>query len=757
MNAKRIIPILTGFFIYFVATVMLTGYGNKVVHPNLNVAMFETFLLKNNKGSMSMPKYTNYKFRLDQYELLGTAIIKSGLFLYDTEEGDSKLTGINWIKNGGDWADVPMVPASLRHFYDPTQKEGERYLQDTANARLMGFMQSQLSNPKTDGVEWAIRLQEHQYNWENGKLWLKKAFEESNQTMRDKYMAAAWRSLGETLHMIADNGCPSHVRNDAHPSPVYSNNSIFGNPDPYEEYMENLIYGERDKMQDFMKGSGNPDLMEQFDNAKTIYEIAHRLALFTNRNFFTSETISGLDRFGNKQQQIIQKYRPYTSPLLNNMSYQNGYYTSTVAPYTVKHCSDISYWADIFPSMRYPYIDLESVRSQAQALLPNIVKAGAYAINLFIPSISVEIKSAVQSNIKGVVKHKPNEEYKHEIKYNGEVNLVVTDKNYKRKQEKKGVAIDGNFEIKEVSMEIDDKLVAEIYCGGIIIFSNEFIVTEEENEPENPDDEVGETIIEINPNPAKGKTGNPITFNAQISGPAPDSAIYKWNFGDGTENVIIYGDSVVTHTYKHDGEYNIMLELYDNSGFITEAYSKAIITSNSNVLPSGSQSIILNVSIADADFGELKYTNDRIEYPLLWGGNSFSVEYELPERVGFYKSSKLSIKGTLSDDGESVASITAISEFLEKENQNGHSFINSEVRISNIPFGYLSESNEYDLYVYQLNGKEIKNNISYLSYHNYYKTWGIVSWDIQHDRDSFTYECGDCFLSSITISFAKYK
>jgi len=122
---------------------------------------------------------------------------------------------------------------------------------------------------------------EHNYTWEIGKKYMKAALEEVNQDKRDKYMAKAWRSLGETLHMIADNGCPPHVRNDAHP---------LGNVDPYEEYFEAT------DIRMFNTGKIPVSLRESFRKLKTTRKIAHELAVFTNQNFFTNETISGTDK-----------------------------------------------------------------------------------------------------------------------------------------------------------------------------------------------------------------------------------------------------------------------------------------------------------------------------------------------------------------------------------------------------------------------------------------------------------------------------
>ena len=131
----------------------------------------------------------------------------------------------------------------------------------------MGTLQKYvLTNPHIDGVQWALGtpgdhstgIQDHQYTWERGKLWIQMALKETNENKKNEYMAGAWRSLGETLHMIADNGCPPHVRNDAHPSPLWNNNSFFGNPDPYEEIIDIIRLTKPNEFAGFF--GGTPDL-----------------------------------------------------------------------------------------------------------------------------------------------------------------------------------------------------------------------------------------------------------------------------------------------------------------------------------------------------------------------------------------------------------------------------------------------------------------------------------------------------------------
>ncbi len=498
-----------------------SNYGNKVVHPDLNAMMLGAFIKQNSNPNLSDPAFKNYTFYfLSGTTLKGTAVIKDGLFKADdisaavyadigngsfeegldikaikyiaekgldyllySKEGPAEKTVKSWIVDGGYSADVPEVPASLRHFYDPTRTLGDRYLTDIANGKIMGSLQKYvLTNPQIDGVQWALGKpgefatgsQDHHFTWESGKLWMQMALKETNKKKKSEYMANAWRSLGETLHMIADNGCPPHVRNDAHPSPFYNNNTWFGNPDPYEEMMDELRLNKPDEFARFGKGVPDKDLKNRFATMSTAAEIAHEMAVFTNLNFVTNETISGIDRHGTVIRQINHPETPYNSPLLQNMTYNEKDYTYSTSN-GVKQCADRDYFGKSVPQICEPKVTMECVISQAKVLIPNIIEAGKNVIKLYIPKLKIEILSAENNVVKGVVRHTIDAEYPSEIKYSGAVKITLKDKNLKIKKEIEVPAKDGLFECNALSFgNAGNKVVASIEFGGIAIRSENF-------------------------------------------------------------------------------------------------------------------------------------------------------------------------------------------------------------------------------------------------------------------------------------------
>jgi hypothetical protein len=490
--------------------VLFASYGNKKAHPSINEMIVNGFLGKNNDKKIASPEFKYYSFNGFGLPKLckGTAMVENGFFsvhdvawikrmqgadgiLYDAAltstctEGKAEMGVTEWIAHGGFSADVPEVPASLRHFYDPTKGKGDQYLTDITNARLMGAIQRVLRNPQMNGVEWAMGTPGdkrfdplgHIYNWENGKAWMRMALETNDEDKRSEFLGQSYRALGEMLHMIADNGCPPHVRNDAHPSPVWGGNEVFGNPDPYEETMDVI---RRDNPNDFIgfsKGTPNKELKDEIKEMDKAEDVAKALAVFTNKNFVTNETISGIDKYGNDKKQIINSSTPYSSPLLQDMSYNkadNSYISNSLG---IKQCSDHKYFLGLWLGCE-PEVDSACVRSQAAVLVPCIIESGSKVMELFIPKLEINIKSAEKGVVKGEIKHLKDAEYTTEIKYNGKANLVIKDKKFKIKEEETIMVQGGVFEASGLDFEKGDRIYASIDFGGMTVESPEFVCSD---------------------------------------------------------------------------------------------------------------------------------------------------------------------------------------------------------------------------------------------------------------------------------------
>jgi len=464
---KKITYIVAGAVTYLILSVVLVGYDNLVSHKKINVAIVEGFLERHSGSINKEDKFYNYIFTFKSGTLEGDAISQGGTL--EAKSATSKKTMIEWVEHGGYSADEPELPASFRHFYDPTQEPGQRYLKDLLNNF---FVSLAITNPKVDHVQWAITDQENEYNYEAGKQHFKNALEQSDPEFRKMNMAFAWRAVGQTLHLIADMGIASHVRDDAHPA-IGGGTLGYGysyDADPYEEVV--YIHAQKPGIDSFMAGQVDP-AVQSFSRAPntTAKTIAEKLAAYTNSNFFSHETISGKD--------IKPKIHPektYASPKLENCVYlrEPGLYTKNFGGNDVKMCKDLSYLCFLNDFRGYPYIDEQCILSQATALMPQIREAGINVIRCFIPAIQVKITRITDKAIEGTVTHKTDAEYPVEIKYNGLVQI----KSQKSQNVLYEIECEGGKFSKNVDLSkfnpLEDQLIAEIECGGIRILSTPY-------------------------------------------------------------------------------------------------------------------------------------------------------------------------------------------------------------------------------------------------------------------------------------------
>jgi len=451
---KKTLSFTLGCLAYLVLALLFSSYGHKEAHPGFNETMVNHFL-DNLTGDQAIEKFENYSFDLhDSGPFTGKAVTNEGYISASVTEADREMTPVEWIRHGGFSADEPELPAAVRHFYDPTQPEGQRYLQDRAfNLVDLPF------NPEIDHIEWSTTHVEHPYNWEQAKYHVYKAL--TDPESKDKSMAFAYRALGETLHMIADLGCPAHVRDDEHAGSLLIPNWIhLGSPDAYEELFNTMT----DNIESWSKGRVDQSLELAFAQAPTVVNVAQALAIYSNEHFFTDQTISGED--------VVPKTHPektYASPKLEQCQYDpfGCLYTQNISGHLVKQCRDKSFlWG-----RDYPYIDLECATSQAIALVPQIVEAGAQTIRLFFPALEVKITDFSGTRIKGMVVHKIDAEYPNQIKYNGPVGI------FKEGHEEIFTTINcflGEFD-EDISLagaiSQEDQIYAQIEFGGVKVRS----------------------------------------------------------------------------------------------------------------------------------------------------------------------------------------------------------------------------------------------------------------------------------------------
>lgn len=458
--------------VYLLAAAMCSstayGYENTKAHPAINnaiVTFSETYL------AGKLPAQHTWRIKSDGVTYSGEGVINSGFSYATYGEGPLPLTLLQWAEHGGFSADEPELAAAIRHFYDPTgHSAGRKYLTNRGTSWEWLYTLDNLLHPQTDAIEWAMGDTEkgayNSWSLKEGKKYLAFAFELSDEADKKASLAKAYRCLGEVLHNTADMACPPHVRNDSHAAPLgYDWGALLGSPDPYEELFDPKWAAE------FVNGKRDPSLESFFTGATSIRSIHEKLAEFTNRNFFSDQTINGA---GYEPLSPINKDGDYPEPRLEYLDYDTNDYTfyhTFPSGNRVKMCKD----KRIFVLRGLPYIDSDCAQSQAAELLPNILCAGAHVIRLFLPQFQIQIREAVPDDyIKGQVVHVKSSEYPEAILYSGPIDLI--DANTGRSIVQLNCST-GDFIGRNVKFKNGDQLIARITLGGLIIESPLYTVT----------------------------------------------------------------------------------------------------------------------------------------------------------------------------------------------------------------------------------------------------------------------------------------
>ncbi|MBP7506433.1 MAG: IPT/TIG domain-containing protein [Prolixibacteraceae bacterium] len=481
---KKLLNMLIGILAYFAVLAILTGYGHTETHPHLNTVIVLKFLDKfDNKGFSERYnyKFKNYKFNWNNSEqpelkgmaCAGDALTYSGL----PDDIEKSYTPIKWISEAGWMEDEPWGPASLCHFYDPIGIDGGyKYLTDCSGKLEASPIIKQVKEySSVEALSWAQDYPDHPFTWKIAKQCVVKALKEPDLKLREKYMALAYRCLGQVLHLVCDMGCPPHVRNDSHPPNFY----VIGDPDIFEEVTKKL-----DVYTLWQDNPPSSSLKDKFNSFEKFEDLFVELATNTNENFFSGQTIV-TDRY----KPFVRPDNPYPKPIMGveQYNYEKHAYIADYNGVSVVMCKDLVAVPFSFlfgkDSVRgRPYLDAECVKSMAAAIYPNIAEAGANVIRMFVPPLKVEITEA-KADSGGVVRGKVsytiptlNDEYStlFDLKnlYNGPVSLYINGKKTKIQAEAKNNYFEFRLKGKTSKPKEEDYAVAEIEFGGIVVDSD---------------------------------------------------------------------------------------------------------------------------------------------------------------------------------------------------------------------------------------------------------------------------------------------
>lgn len=208
---------------------------------------------------------------------------------YNLTTNGRKLTlqEIEWMKKGAIEEDYP--PRWIHHFYNPLNQEG------WTGKRLGQLSKEEVLRRLTDAgvlvgkpvssIDWARNI-ELQASWDKNYTWdigITALALGNNQR--------AFETLGHILHLLEDLTVPEHTRDDAHPDiGIFKN--IFpklSDGSPYEDWAKEFT------LKNYNKINLSKELIIKNEKpyfVSSLEEAFHALASFTNKNFFSPDTIN---------------------------------------------------------------------------------------------------------------------------------------------------------------------------------------------------------------------------------------------------------------------------------------------------------------------------------------------------------------------------------------------------------------------------------------------------------------------------------
>jgi len=460
--------------------------------------------------------------------------------------GDKTETPYWWIIEGGYTADEPELYNSFRHFYDPLMKNNKVYyltdhLEDVDNLidgyrkallkkitnsdYLPDFLDYDAVNPHVDARDWAINgtqnngVAPNDYCWNKGLEYMNEAFTNPKASDKERLFAKAWRSLGETMHLMADMTCVPHVRNDSHPgiglNLTFDANVGLLKNDPYEllttkEIVDSVITGTSDPVITIAKSLKNsepelnvdPIIKKKIDENKSfdILHIFDSVALYTNTRFFSADTVSG--NYGGVEIHNGNEMPDYDSPKLEKCKPdKDGYFISNINGKDIRlaHTSwfgEQKWLGELRGKQGWgtaencTMITGACVKDQAGILIPIAVYANARLVDWFVPRVEVKITGVdiKTKELKGTITHIPYGAYKTPMLFNGDENLCelyidgsykVRGDEYKAKIDRGDITLIMKGDTKDIPLEHAQSAQLNILVGGIRVSSDKYSISGE--------------------------------------------------------------------------------------------------------------------------------------------------------------------------------------------------------------------------------------------------------------------------------------
>lgn len=580
------------------------------------------------------PKFSNAPVDLN-LKLMGPFTSSSSLLANSVgglTEGYTVIPTTNtvaqWIIHGGFSADEPNLYASVRHFYDPRAVAGVHELTD--HNRIHGYYDKAVS-----ALDWAFTNPNNPFNFKNALLYYKKSMEiledgsspqdiPQNGNFRDLaytpatkaiersfYLGKAFRSLGETMHMISDMAMPAHVRNDSHPN---------GDLDSVEAYTKPYM----------IHSAANYDTLPGVNLDETPQKNFVNLAFFINATFYSKDTIydkalgvmpgngeppydkpklSDFKRVEEKGHAVYYKTVPISRALGSDVPMVRESLATKIFGMQVKGAGySVPYY------YAYDYVDL---------LAPLAIKASYRLYYSFFPTFQLTLHSNEESLsddeeklgirkkfkldadlLHDVSKDPVWKEAGLQIKYSGpadlfrqsggkktkiaevifekgnmsKIKVAGSDREFQAvdepvrlyvwessKKVEKPAGFPDELDIKNFLIDNGESVYLQIKAGARTITGNSFTYQEKEIKLDFAKKDYESVAL--------AKLG--LTAVAQN---APRNVKYAWNFGDGT-SMTVTPVPTASHQYEKEGQYHVDLEMIDarnNSVLVSAVTSIAV-------------------------------------------------------------------------------------------------------------------------------------------------------------------------------------
>lgn len=413
------------FLVVFLTMASSAAAWNQGTHRQINYEAVNLF----NQQMENKKKYElgPLSEELRKESCRGISVASASLLAGDYKIAEGTFTMPQWIMLGGDWADEPNLYASVRHFYDPVSLV-KPYLTDQFWAHGVLY-----EAPGIDAKTWGLEHPDNPFSFRQGLVYYKLAMGVAEDVplppvlapnhfklnlnivpadhadQRRIYLALAYRSLGEAMHIMGDMTQPAHVRNDSHPLDEPIETRVFS------EHVRNAAADPLldPRMKPFLASAGGA----LQDPERLFREVSS----FTNRNFYSADTIhdKASSVIPNNYKKLLA--HAYPSPQFSDLREsstsvqgylikssvkryegQGGAFDWTTVPMAQERLSfhwfdpDQSIWIDPLESAatfsgatgRY-HIPNSYAPKQAKVLLPIAIHANADLMDMFFPTLEL--------------------------------------------------------------------------------------------------------------------------------------------------------------------------------------------------------------------------------------------------------------------------------------------------------------------------------------------------------------------------------